>query len=37
MRLKESGATLKTVEMLAFEWLKTCKHPDFKNALPLIK
>ena len=37
LRLKESGATLKTVEMLAFEWLKTCKHPDFKNTLALIK
>jgi nicotinamidase-related amidase len=37
MRLKESGATLKTVEMLAFEWLKTCKHRGFKNALALIK
>jgi nicotinamidase-related amidase len=37
MRLKESGATLKTVEMLTFEWLKTCKHPGFKNALALIK
>jgi nicotinamidase-related amidase len=37
LRLKESGATLKTVEMIAFEWLKTCKHPGFKNALALIK
>lgn len=37
MHLKESGATLKTVEMLAFEWLKTCKHPRFKNTLALIK
>jgi hypothetical protein len=37
LRLKESGATLKTVEMLAFEWLKTCKYPGFKNALALIK
>jgi isochorismate hydrolase len=37
LRLKESGATLKTVEMLAFEWLKTCKHPGFKNTLALIK
>lgn len=37
LHLKESGATLKTVEMLAFEWLKTCKHPSFKNTLALIK
>lgn len=37
MHLKESGATLKTVEMLAFEWLKTCKHPSFKNTITLIK
>jgi hypothetical protein len=37
LRLKDSGATLKTVEMVVFEWLKTCKHPGFKNALALIK
>lgn len=37
LQLKEAGAQLKTVEMLAFEWLKTCKHPSFKNALALIK
>lgn len=37
LHLKESGARLKTVEMLAFEWLKTCQHPNFKQALALIK
>lgn len=37
LRLKDAGASLKTVEMLAFEWLKTSQHPAFKNVLSLIK
>jgi len=37
LRLKDAGASLKTVEMLAFEWLKSCQHPAFKTVLALVK
>lgn len=36
-RLGSSGATLITVEMLAFEWLATAKNASFKEALEIIK
>ena len=37
LRLKDAGASLKTVEMLAFEWLQSCQHPGFKAVLALVK
>jgi len=36
-RLAGAGAELVTVEMVAFEWLRGCEHPAFKDILPLIK
>ena len=36
-RLAGAGAELVTTEMVAFEWLRTCEHPDFKDMLALIK
>lgn len=36
-RLGNAGATLATVEMVAFEWMRTSKHPRFKDALALIR
>ncbi|MCX7290662.1 isochorismatase family protein [Janthinobacterium sp.] len=36
-RLDRLGAQLVTVEMLAFEWLRDCKHPRFREVLALIK
>lgn len=36
-RLAGAGAELVTTEMVAFEWLGTCEHPDFKDVLALIK
>ena len=36
-RLATLGAQLLTVEMLAFEWLRDCKHPRFRDVLALIK
>jgi len=36
-RLGTSGATLITVEMLAFEWLATTRNSSFKEVLELIK
>ena len=36
-RLDKLGAHLVTVEMLAFEWLRDCKHPRFREVLALIK
>lgn len=35
--LSHEGLVLATVEMVAFEWLRTCKHPKFRQALALIK
>ena len=36
-RLAGAGAELVTVEMVAFEWLRTCEHERFKDVLALIK
>jgi nicotinamidase-related amidase len=36
-RLAQQGVILLGAEMLAFEWLKTSEHPQFKNILQLIK
>lgn len=36
-RLAGAGAELVTTEMVAFEWLRSCEHPAFKNMLALVK
>jgi nicotinamidase-related amidase len=36
-RLRDAGATLVTTEMVLFEWLGSCTHPDFKTVLRRIK
>lgn len=36
-RLAGNGVELVTSEMVAFEWLESCEHPDFREILPLIK
>lgn len=36
-RLAGAGAELVTTEMVAFEWLRSCEHPAFKQMLELIK
>ena len=36
-RLAGAGAELVTTEMVAFEWLRTADHPQFKEVLSLIK
>ena len=36
-RLSESGARIVTLEMVAFEWMRHCKHPQFRNIQSLIK
>ncbi len=36
-RLSESGARLVTLEMVAFEWMRHCKHPQFRTIQGLIK
>ena len=36
-RLAGAGAELVTTEMVAFEWLRTAEHPDFKALLQLVK
>ncbi|MDR3454112.1 MAG: isochorismatase family protein [Rhodoferax sp.] len=36
-RLAGAGAELVTTEMVAFEWLRTAEHPDFKAVQALIK
>ena len=36
-RLAGAGAELVTTQMVAFEWLRTADHPDFRAALALIK
>ena len=36
-RLAGNGVELVTSEMVAFEWLRDCEHPRFREALQLIK
>lgn len=36
-RLQQAGATLVTVEMVAFEWMQHCEHPRFRDVQKLIK
>jgi nicotinamidase-related amidase len=36
-RLAGAGAELVTTEMVAFEWLRTAEHPQFRDVLTLIK
>jgi nicotinamidase-related amidase len=36
-RLAGNGVELVTSEMVAFEWLQDCEHPEFKKILELIK
>lgn len=36
-RLAQAGAKIVTVEMVAFEWMRDCKHPNFKDVQKLIK
>ena len=36
-RLAGAGAELVTTEMVAFEWLRSCEHEDFRDMLQLIK
>lgn len=37
MRLNKAGADVATVEMVAFEWLRSSQHPRFRDMLQLIK
>lgn len=36
-RLARSGATVVTLEMVAFEWMRHCNHPRFREVQALIK
>jgi hypothetical protein len=36
-RMSQQKITMLGTEMLAFEWLKTSEHSQFKNILNLIK
>ncbi|MGA8786283.1 MAG: isochorismatase family protein [Polaromonas sp.] len=36
-RLAGNGAELVTTEMVAFEWLRNCDHPAFRDLLGLVK
>lgn len=36
-RLQQAGATIVTVEMVAFEWMQHCEHPNFREVQKLIK
>ncbi|PUA16331.1 isochorismatase family protein [Glaciimonas sp. PCH181] len=36
-RLQQAGAQLVTVEMVAYEWVKSSEHPAFREILHLIK
>ncbi len=36
-RLQQAGVTLVAAEMVAFEWLRSCSHPAFRQVLSLIK
>jgi nicotinamidase-related amidase len=36
-RLRQAGAGIASVEMVAFEWLRSCEHERFKRVLKLLK
>jgi nicotinamidase-related amidase len=36
-RLRQEGARIVSVEMVAFEWLRTCEHAHFKPVLKILK
>ena len=36
-RMAAHGAEIVTAEMVAFEWLESCDHPDFKAVIGMIK
>lgn len=36
-RLHQSGANIVTTEMVAFEWMRDCRHPRFRDVQALIK
>lgn len=36
-RLRSGGAHIVSFEMVAFEWLQSCEHPQFKAVLEIIK
>ena len=36
-RLAGAGAELVTTEMVAFEWLRSCEHPAFREVLALVR
>jgi nicotinamidase-related amidase len=36
-RLRQAGAVLASVEMIAFEWLRSCEHPRFRDVLEILK
>lgn len=36
-RLAAAGCELVTTEMVAFEWLRTCEHPVFKDVQKLVR
>jgi nicotinamidase-related amidase len=36
-RLRQAGAVIASVEMVAFEWLKSCEHERFRQVLKLLK
>ena len=36
-RLRSAGAVIASVEMVAFEWLRSCRHDRFKSVLQLLK
>lgn len=36
-RMRQAGATIVSVEMVAFEWLRSCEDTDFKAVSALVK
>ena len=36
-RMERHGAEIVTTEMVVFEWLQTAEHPNFRDAIALIK
>ncbi len=36
-RLAAAGATITSTEMVVFEWLHDCRHPQFRQVLALLK